>query len=168
MMTLGRGSYISDPHFEYFDPQVSVGNFTSMGDKVTFMGKGNHAWVGNRKIVSTYPFNHIYQLDFIQESVSRGPITIGNDVWIGAEAFILDGVTIGDGAVIGARAVVAKDVPAYSIVVGNPATIIRFRFNEDQIDKLLKIEWWNWDDETIRKQMHEMQDINLFLEKYGN
>ena len=78
-------------------------------------------------------------------------ITIGNDVWIGDGAFIKNGVTIGDGAIIGARAVVTKDIPPYAIVVGVPAKILKYRFSEQIIDRLLNTKWWNLDDSIIKK-----------------
>ena len=95
---------------------------------------------------------------------NKGDIVIGNDVWIGYEAVILAGVTIGDGAVIGARAVVTKDIPPYTIVVGVPAKPIRKRFSQETIDLLLKIKWWNWPEERIRQHIAEIQSgriINL-------
>ena len=78
-----------------------------------------------------------------------GPTEIGNDVWLGSGATILAGVRIGHGAVIGARAVVAKDIPPYAIAVGNPAQVLRLRFREDTIQRLLDLAWWNWELERI-------------------
>jgi acetyltransferase-like isoleucine patch superfamily enzyme len=104
--------------------------------------------------VTCYPIRGVFHKmrgDFV--SASKGPVIIGNDVWVGAGAIILSGVSIGDGAIVAAGAVVTKDVPAYSIVGGNPARLIRFRFSEDQIAKLLSIGWWNWSEEKIRKNI---------------
>lgn len=92
---------------------------------------------------------------------NKGDIVIGNDVWIGYEAVILAGVTIGDGAVIGTRAVVTKDVPPYTIVGGVPAKPIRKRFTQETIDSLLKIKWWNWSKEQIAQHITEIQSGNL-------
>lgn len=82
---------------------------------------------------------------------------IGNDVWIGFEAVILSGVTIGDGAIIGTRAVVTKDVPPYTIVGGIPAKPIKKRFSEDVISKLLKIQWWNWPENRVKQNIDAIQ-----------
>lgn len=82
---------------------------------------------------------------------------IGNDVWIGFEAVILSGVTIGDGAIIGTRAVVTKDVPPYTIVGGIPAKPIKKRFSEDVISKLLKIQWWNWPENRVKQNIDTIQ-----------
>ena len=92
---------------------------------------------------------------------NKGDIVVGNDVWIGYEAVILAGVTIGDGAIIGARAVVTKDVPPYTIVGGVPAKPIRKRFNEETIDILLKLKWWDWSKEKIAKNIAAIQSGNL-------
>lgn len=92
---------------------------------------------------------------------NKGDIIIGNDVWIGYEAVVLAGVTIGDGAVIGTRAVVTKDVPPYTIVGGVPAKPIRKRFTQETIDFLLKIKWWNWSEERIRQHITDMQTGNI-------
>lgn len=167
MITVGKGSYVSDDHHEYFNPTVKIANFTSVADKVTFCGAMNHAWVGNNKYVSTFPFNHVYaNLPFIFETVTRGEIVIGNDVWIGAQAFILDGAKIGDGAIIGAKAVVAGEIPPYAVVVGNPAVVKHYRYTPEQIEKLLKIKWYDWPDDVIISRIHDFKDIDIFLEKY--
>lgn len=89
---------------------------------------------------------------------NKGDIIIGNDVWIGYEAVILSGVTIGDGAIIGTRALVTKDVPPYTIVGGMPAKIIRKRFEEETINLLLEKKWWNWSREKIAKNIKNIQN----------
>jgi acetyltransferase-like isoleucine patch superfamily enzyme len=89
----------------------------------------------------------------MEELTSRGPITIGHDVWIGRRAMIMSGVTIGNGAVIGAGAVVTRDVAPYSIVGGVPAKLIRFRFEQPTIDALQRIRWWDWPDDDIRSRV---------------
>ena len=99
--------------------------------------------------------------DIIKAWDNKGDIVVGNDVWIGYEAVILAGVTIGDGAIIGARAVVTKDVPPYTIVGGVPAKQIRKRFNEETIDTLLKLKWWDWSKERISKNIAAIQSGNL-------
>lgn len=91
---------------------------------------------------------------------NKGDIVIGNDVWIGFEAVIMAGVTIGDGAIIASRAVVTKDVPPYSIVGGTPAKLIRKRFTDEQIDKLLRLKWWDWDEEKVRQNIDKIMDVN--------
>jgi acetyltransferase-like isoleucine patch superfamily enzyme len=168
MIEVGRGTYIVPPCHEYCDPIVHIGNFCSIADGVTFCGAHNHAWVGDKKIVSTCPFGHIWPHLGIQiGNVSRGPIIIGNDVWVGKDAFFMDGVTIGDGAIVGAKAVVAKDISPYAIAVGNPAKVIRYRFSPNRIEKLLRMKWWDWDDQTIQARVAEMLNIDTFLERYG-
>lgn len=91
---------------------------------------------------------------------------IGNDVWIGENAILTNGIKIGNGAIIGAGAVVTKDVPDYAVVVGNPAKIIRYRFTEDQIEKLNKIQWWDWSVEKIEECYNDFFDIDVFLNKH--
>lgn len=92
--------------------------------------------------------------------------TIGNDVFIGANVTVLDGVTIGDGAVIGAGAVVSKDIPPYAIAVGCPIRIIKYRMSDEQIAAMLRIQWWNWDDERLQDIERLFEDIDGFIEKY--
>ena len=93
----------------------------------------------------------------------KGDIVIGNDVWIGYEAVVMAGVTIGDGAVIGARAVVTRDVPPYTIVGGVPAKEIRKRFPDETIGKFLKLRWWDWPEEKIQRYIGEIQTGRIAL-----
>ena len=106
--------------------------------------------------ITSYPFGHIKQKEFPKfngegHPVTNGDIVIGNDVWISENVTILSGVNIGDGAIIANNSHVVKDVEPYSLVGGNPAKFIKYRFTKEQIDKLLKIKWWNWSDEKINK-----------------
>lgn len=147
--------------------QLIIGKFCSIACGAKFiLNSANHSLSS----LSTYPFPIFFEewnLDVknITEAWdNKGDIVIGNDVWIGYEAVILAGVTIGDGAVIGARAVVTKDIPPYTIVGGVPAKPIRKRFTQETIDLLLKIKWWNWPEERIRQHIAEIQSgriINL-------
>lgn len=147
--------------------QLRIGKFCSIADDAVFMLGGHH----RTNWVSTYPFSNFFEFAWKCENVHifKGDIDIGNDVWIGQEAFILSGVKVGDGAVIGARAVVAKDVQPYSIVVGNPARHIRFRFNEATVESLLKMKWWDWPIEKIAEAMPMMMSADLegFIAKYA-
>jgi acetyltransferase-like isoleucine patch superfamily enzyme len=103
------------------------------------------------------------------DSASKGPVVIGNDVWVGAGAIILSGVSIGDGAIVAAGAVVTKDVPPYAIVGGNPAKLIRYRFSEDQIAKLLSISWWNWSEDKIKANLDSFYGTTEdFIRKFWN
>ena len=88
-------------------------------------------------------------------SISKGPIIVGNDVWIGFRSIILSGVTIGDGAVIYAGSVVTKDIPPYAIVAGVPAKIIRYRFDAKTIERLARVAWWDWPDEVIKSRLDD-------------
>ncbi len=131
------------------DAPVTIGQFCSFGPEVRIFSKADHP----TELPSTYPFRTLLSGDGREnrDAVTRGPVTIGNDVWVGARAMILSGVTVGNGAVIGAGAVVAKNVPAYAIVAGNPAKIVRRRFTAQQIDALEQIAWWDWPTDKIRK-----------------
>lgn len=113
--------------------------------------------------LSTYPFPLFFEeWNLEKENVTeawdnKGDINIGNDVWIGYEAVILAGVTVGDGAVIGTRAVITKDVPPYTVVGGVPAKPIKRRFSEERIDQLLKMRWWDWPEEKIAENIEAIQ-----------
>lgn len=106
-----------------------------------------------------------------ESTVSKGDVVIGHDVWIGAGAVILSGITIGSGSVIGAATVVSKDVPPYSIFVGNPGRVIKTRFNNEEILALLSLEWWNWADTKLEAGMtylmsDSIKKLQAFSEKY--
>ncbi len=129
---------------------LRVGAFCSIAAGVQIFLGGEHRadWV------STFPFSVLWRKSagaITGHPATKGDVRIGNDVWIGCEAIILSGVTIGDGAIIGARAVVAGDVAPYAIVAGNPARQIRKRFDDTIIEELLDIRWWDWDDAKIEK-----------------
>ena len=166
MIELGRHSYAGAIR-ELYNPLVKVGSFCSIANGVTFMGSGEHPPVGHHcRCVSSFPFREKGWGDY-WPCTSRGPIVVGNDVWIGEDALILDGVEIGDGAIVGARAVVAKAVPPYAVVAGNPARIVKYRFSPAEIEALLRIKWWQWPDEQIREALPAMKEVSLFLERYG-
>lgn len=138
---------------------VSIGKYCSVAAKVYFHEPNDqHLCAVNKECVFTTNWD--------QPNLNGG-IEIGNDVWIGYGASILQEVKIGNGAIIGAHAVVAKDVPSYAVIVGNPQVIKRFRFTLEQIEKLEKIKWWDWPKATIEERRNDMKDIDIFLEKYG-
>ena len=119
--------------------------------------------------VTTFPLSYFWGgADRFAHSITKGNVSIGNDVWVGADATILSGVTIGDGAIVGAHSVVARDVPPYAVVVGNPAKIVRYRFADDIIAELLKIAWWNWPDEKVKCEMKLLQsrEIQKFVDRH--
>jgi len=143
------------------DAKLEIGNFCSIANNVTVYLGGNHRtdWV------TTYPFGHINQDIFhhsgLGHPVTKGDVIIGNDVWIGANVTIMSGVTIGDGAVIANNSHLVKDVEPYSLIGGNPARLIKYRFSKEQIEKLTKIKWWNWDDDRINKNIHLLCNANI-------
>ncbi len=151
-------------HYPVNGDKLRIGSFCSIACGAKFLFTGANHTLGS---LSTYPFPIFFEewgLDvknIRQAWDNRGDIVIGNDVWIGYEAVILSGVTIGDGAVIGARAVVTKDVPPYTIVGGVPAKPIRRRFDDETAEKLRRISWWDWDEEKIKRSIADIQSGNL-------
>ena len=133
---MGQESYSLSGNMD----RANVGAYTSIAGGVILHHKDdNHPCVYRPNLVSCFSFNERIRAGSYPNSGGGTVITIGNDVWIGEHAAILEGVTIGDGAIIGAHAVVAKDVPPYGVVVGNPGKVIKYRFSQDIIDKLLQI-----------------------------
>lgn len=149
------------------ESRLTIGKYCSIAENCTIFLGYNHRvdWV------TTYPFNVVSRWDLAQKDwgganitghpSSKGDVHIGNDVWIGYNVTILSGVNIGDGAVIGANALVTKSVAPYSIVGGNPASLLKYRFDTDTIQRLLEIAWWNWDEDTVKKFVPLLMDGNL-------
>ena len=145
ILTIGECTYGMPTVIKYRGDKnrVIIGKFCSIADQVTIFVGGNHRtdWV------STYPFRVMFDLPGKFQNghpASCGDVIIGSDVWIGYNATILSGRTIGHGAVIAAQSVVSRDVPPYIVVGGNPAKMIKQRFSDEQISALLEIAWWDW------------------------
>lgn len=160
---IGDYSYIA---LNSYISMTNIGKFCSIGPNFV-CGWGIHPTDG----ISTFPMFYstrkqngttLSNTDKIEE---RKPIKIGNDVFIGANVTVLDGVTIGDGAVIGAGAVVSKDIPPYAVAVGCPIKIIRYRFDDEKIEALKKIEWWNFDEEQLKQVEKLFFDVDKFIQK---
>lgn len=162
---VGRGTYgITRNTFHGLSPKVPVeiGNFCSVATDARIFCLAGHP----TGLPSTYPFRTLMlnPAGGNQDAVTRGPVRIGHDVWIGGAALILDGVTIGSGAVVGAGAVVTRDVPPYAIMAGNPARLVRHRFAPEIVTALLEIAWWDWPDEKIRDfEPYFYGDIGAFI-----
>ena len=153
-------------HYPVNHDRLMIGKFCSIACGAKFLfNSANHSLSS----LSTYPFPIFYEewgLDrknVAEAWDNKGDIVIGNDVWIGYEAVILAGVTVGDGAVIGARAMVTKDVPPYTIVGGVPAKPIRKRFSEETISEMLALKWWDWPKERIARNIPAIQSGRLDL-----
>ncbi len=174
---VGEYSYYNDPkgpehfqthcvkyHFDFIGDKLIIGKFCAFATDIQFIMNGaNHAMTG----FSTFPFNVFangwkngFDMNTITQGL-RGDTIVGHDVWIGRGATIMPGVTIGHGSIIGAMAVVAKDVPPYSIVVGNPAQIVRRRFGDATIETLLDLAWWDWPIETVSKALNAIRGNDL-------
>jgi len=132
--------------------RLRMGRFCSIAEGVTIYLGGNHRldWV------TTYPFPPLMAANWPEVAkieghpTTNGDVIIGHDVWLAANSVVLSGVNIGSGAAIGANAVVSRDVPPYCLVAGNPAKIVRQRFDDDTVGALLKLAWWDWPIEKIR------------------
>lgn len=146
--------------FEFMGDKLIIGKFCQIATGVRFIMNGsNHAMDG----VSTYPFKVFGDAwsDASMNVVSKGDTVIGNDVWIGNSATIMQGVTIGDGAIIGTNSLVSKDVEPYTIVGGNPARVIRKRFDDETIDFLTNLRWWDWDVTMITRHLKAITDGSI-------
>ena len=150
-------------HYPYVNnDRLKIGKFCSIAYGTKFLFNGANHTLNS---LSTYPFPVLADEWDLAEPITdawdnKGDIVVGNDVWIGFEAVIMAGVTIGDGAIIGSRAVVTKDVEPYSIVGGIPAKLIRKRFSEEKTLELLEMKWWNWSEEMIKKNLDRIMNTN--------
>jgi acetyltransferase-like isoleucine patch superfamily enzyme len=162
-MSIGKYTYHGDliKAWEHPNAKYICGKFCAISNLKVYLG-GNH----NSNFVTTYSFGSTYKDIFnnLQEPAgltTKGDVIIGNDVWIGDNVTIMSGVKVGDGAIIAAYSHIVKDVEPYSVVGGNPGKLIRYRFRKDQIEKLLQIKWWDWEDEKINKYLNNLCSKNI-------
>lgn len=174
---IGEFTYYDDPagpqhflekcvlyHYDFVGDRLVIGRFCALAEGVTFVMNGaNHAAGG----FSTFPFN-IFGSGWEEgfdpaswEAELRGDTVVGNDVWIGMRATVLPGVVIGDGAIIAAGAVVSRDVPPYAIVAGNPARIVRTRFDDATVERLVSIAWWDWPVDKITRNLDAIRGADI-------
>lgn len=170
---VGDYSYYDDPInpedfernvlYNYGSDRLIIGKFCAIATNVKFIMNG-----ANHKLdsISTYPFPVFGQgwenaMDKLTDLPSRGDTIIGNDVWIGYESLIMPGVKVGDGAVIAAKSVVVKDILPYTVVGGNPASLIKQRFTDAEVDLLLQIKWWDWEIAKITRNIDKIMDSNV-------
>jgi acetyltransferase-like isoleucine patch superfamily enzyme len=171
-MEVGRHTY-GHEHIEVRDwgenARLTIGSFCSIADRCVVLLGGNHRadWI------TTFPFSAFSDdwpdaQEIEGHPATNGDVTIGNDVWIGSNVTILSGVTIGHGAVLGANACVTRDVPAYAVVAGNPACVLRQRFGPSEVAALLDIQWWSWNDERIAREVPHLcsGDVLAFVQRH--
>ena len=162
-ISVGDYTYYDDPagaeEFEqrnvlyaYGPEQLEIGRYCALGEGVRFLMAGaNHAMLGP----STFPFGIFGEpwaertMDLVMGAPSRGDTVVGNDVWLGYGTIVMPGVTIGDGAIVAAASVVVSDIPPYAIAGGNPARVIRQRYDDADVDRLLRAAWWDWPAELV-------------------
>ena len=174
-ITVGDYTYYDDrrhgpEHFEEYNVlynydfskvKLIIGKFCAIAAETKFIMTGDH----KLDAFSTYPFpifgNGWEDAFNVFDLPVKGDIVVGNDVWFGYDATIRGGVTIGNGAIIAAKAVVIKDVPAYSIVAGNPAKVVKMRFDAETIDRLQEIAWWDWEIEKITRNLSFICNLDL-------
>jgi acetyltransferase-like isoleucine patch superfamily enzyme len=162
-MNVGKYTYgIPNVRFSNNYSTLNIGNFCSIGGNVEIYLGGEH----RTDYVTTYPFGYLHKNVFnlnreYEEKFTKGNVVIGNDVWIGDNVTIMSGINIGDGSVIANSSHVVKDVLPFSVVGGNPAKLIKHRFSEKQIEDLLQIKWWYWDDDKINKHVELLHDTNI-------
>jgi acetyltransferase-like isoleucine patch superfamily enzyme len=142
--------------------KLTIGRYCSIADGVEIFLGGNH----RTEWITTYPFDRLPGMwpprpAAASSHTTKGDVTIGHDVWIGSGAVILSGVTVGTGAVIGARAVVSRDVPPYGVVAGNPARLLRLRFDDETVATLLATAWWDLDRGAVETLVPLLQSARV-------
>lgn len=155
LVSVGNKTYGELTVIQFNDnAQLILGNYCSIAQNVSFILDADH----NTKTISTFPFKVACLQNVKNEAISKGDIVVKDDVWIGYGSIILSGVHIGQGAVIAAGSVVSHDVPPYAIVGGVPARLIKYRFSEEMIKKLIKFDFKNLSDESIRHNIHHLYE----------
>ena len=171
-ISVGRYTTINGPNTNIFSAihSIDFGRFCSIAPgcaiyEVNHVSERCTTYNIFRNLIFADPSSsNIWSGDLKYDIVSKGSIVVGNDVWIGTQSCITSGVTIGDGAIIGANSVVTTDIPPYAIAAGNPAKVIKYRFDADIIKSLLETRWWLWDDEKIRRN-HDFFDGAMTMQK---
>lgn len=161
-LTVGRYTAIHGPGTDVRAAVhgVNIGSFSSIARNVCIQ-EYNHVI---DRCTTSFIFVNIFKGTVMEDIISKGPISIGNDVWIGAQSVILPGAKISDGAIIGANSTVVDTIPPYAVAVGNPARVVKHRFSQDIVKRLLDLAWWEWDDDLIRQQ-HDLFKGPLTIEK---
>ncbi len=171
ILRLDKNSYIvtaqiqSDINYDKLrvNHNLLIGKYCSLADSIKFMVGMNHDY----ESVSTGVCSIWKDMDMPFKIARKNQILLQNDIWVGSGVTIMSGVTIHNGAVIACNSHVVKDVPPYAIVGGNPAKIIKYRFSEDQIEKLLKISWWDWNDKKLEKyKNYFVKSVNEFTDRF--
>ena len=181
VLALGTNSYVISVELEFggeSSSNVLIGRYSSLAHQLRFNSGMNHIY---KNSVTLFPFDSElvynnfmnYGKTYLRESIPRSrrqdnhyQIIIGNDVWVGSGATIVSGVKIGSGAIIGSNAMVTKDIPPYAVAVGNPARVVKYRFDEGTIKKFMAVRWWNWDLDKICANVHKMYDVENFLAEH--
>jgi acetyltransferase-like isoleucine patch superfamily enzyme len=147
---IGIGTYGKPDVLDWDDgTTLEIGNYCSIAINVSILLGGEHSY----NAISSYPFYTISKEASLVglDSGSKGSVVIGNDVWIGTNVTILSGIKIGNGVIIGAGSIVTKNIPDFAIYCGNPAKLIKMRFNPEEVLKINKMAWWNWNEEKLLK-----------------
>jgi virginiamycin A acetyltransferase len=147
---IGRYTSLWGPNIQVLahNNPITIGNFCSIARDVTIQ----EYFHDHSKLTTYFIGRNVFGQPIEHEVVSKGPISIGHDVWIGTGVQVMSGVTVGNGAVIAANSTVTKDVPPYAIVAGAPAKVIKFRFEQEKIDLVEKMKWWDWAEDELREQ----------------
>jgi acetyltransferase-like isoleucine patch superfamily enzyme len=159
--SIGRESFVGGGGEA--EAEVVIGSFTSVAGHVQMLARPQHACIADPHLVACGSA----RIPDWPASTRETAITIGSDVWIGRNAVLLAPVTIGHGAIVGAFAVVAKDVPPYAVVVGNPAQVIRYRFDPQTVAQLLTVAWWDWPDAVIAERAAALRDVRALVARYA-